>query len=601
MTQLDLENAFRQALDHHRGNRLAEAEGLCRKILEVEPRHFDSLHLLGVVQAQAGRPADALRHMDAAVKINPRIPPMLNNRGNILKDLGRLAEALVSYEAAIVIAPDYADAHVNRGHALLVLGRLDEALGAYDRAITLRPQDVEAHLGRAGCLMDLRRPSEALSSYDRAATLAPGDPQVHEIRARALFAAKQFENALASCDRALALAPTFAEVYFVRGNALIELKRMEEAFKSFERAIALKPDCAEAYNNRGHALRALGRLKEALASYDRAIALRPDYAGALMSRGMLNLLFGRFAEGWADYEWRLRHTDEPTKRPTIGAPEWRGEALAGRRLIVLSEQGFGDIIQFSRYLPLVRARAGDVVFVVAEKLARLLRSVTQGLQVLHQPPALRPTDLQSALLSLPLRFGIDGATIPAALPYLQPEPELVAHWKGRLGDDGLKIGIAWQASPGAETAGERSVPLAQFAPLARLPGVRLISLQKHLGLDQMAMLPKDVRIEMPGEDFDEGPDAFIDTAAVMANLDLIVTADTVIAHLAGALARPTWVALPHVPDWRWLLDRDDSPWYPTVRLFRQKRANDWDGVFAEIATVLRARSEQREAWMHQDG
>lgn len=593
MTWLDLGNAFRQALDHHSGGRLADAERLCWKILEVEPRHFDSLHLLGIIQAQSGRPADALRHMDAAVKINQRIPPVLNNRGNILKDLGRLAEALASYEAAISIAPNYAEAHANRGHALLVLGRLGEALGAYDRAIALRPYDVEAHLGRAGCLMDLRRPSEALSSYDRAATLAPGDPQVHGIRARALFAAKQFENALASCDRALALAPAYAEVHFVRGNALIELKRMEEAFKSFERAIALKPDYAEAHNNRGHALRALGRLDEALASYDRAIALRPDYAGALMSRGMLNLLCGRFAEGWAEYEWRLRHTDEPTKRPTIGAAEWQGEELAGRRLIVFSEQGFGDIIQFSRYLPLVRARACDVVFVVAERLARLLRPVTQGLQVVHKPPALRPTDLQSALLSLPPRFGIDLATIPAAIPYLQPEPELVSHWRGRLGEDGLKIGIAWQAGPGAETAGERSVPLAQFAPLARLPGIRLVSLQKHVGLDHLATLPDDVKVELLGDGFDDGPDAFIDTAAVMANLDLVVTADTVIAHLAGALGRPTWVALPYVPDWRWLLDRDDSPWYPTVRLFRQKRPNDWDRVFAELATELQARSGPR--------
>jgi tetratricopeptide (TPR) repeat protein len=580
------DETFREALEHHQGGRLAEAERLYLQILEREPRHFDSLHLLGVAQAQSGRPGDALRHIDAAVEIEPRMPPVLNNRGNILKDLGRLADALASYDAAIATKPDYAEAHANRGHTLLALGRLDDALASYDRAMTIRPGDIEALLGRAGCLMDLRRPVEALAGYDLAIGLAPDYAPAHCLRAGALSAMKRFDEALTSCDRALALAPSYAEVHFIRGNVLLELKRADEALVSFERALASNSSYPEAYGNRGHALRLLGRLEEAVTSYDRAIALKPDYTSARMNRGLANLLLGRFAEGWSDYEWRWPRGESSSGRPDAGAPEWQGEDLAGRRLIVFSEQGLGDIIQFARYLPLVAARSNNVTFVVDKKMVRLLQRVTENVEVVDQALVGQTFDFQSLLLSLPLRFGSDLASIPAAVPYLHAEPKRVQAWRARIGEDGFKIGIAWHARPGAFNAGERSIPLSHFGRLARLPGVRLISLQKQIGLDQLTALPKGVMIELLGEEFDEGPDAFVDTAAVIETLDLVIAADTAVAHVAGALARPIWVALPKVPDWRWLLTRNDSPWYPTARLFRQKHAGDWASVFAEIETAL---------------
>jgi hypothetical protein len=397
---------------------------------------------------------------------------------------------------------------------------------------------------------------------------------------------------LASFDRAIALNPNYAEAHNNRGHQLRALGRLDEALASYDRAVAQKPEYAGALNNRGIVLGSLGRFDEALASYDRAIALDPDYADAHMNRALTKLLLGRFAEGWTDYEWRWRQAEFPSKRPEIRAPHWQGEDLTDRRLVVYVEQGIGDAIQFARYLPLVAAH-GRVTFLVARKIARVLRSVTANVEVAHQAPADQTYDFQSPLLSLPLRFATDLRSIPAATPYLHAEPALVDAWRERLGVRGFKIGIAWHASPGAGSAGERSIPLAAFAPLARLPGVRLIGLQKHIGLDQLATLPADVQIELPGEGFDDGADAFIDTAAVMACLDLVVAADTVIVHLAGALARPTWVALPYVPDWRWMLNRMDCPWYPTVRLFRQERAGDWAGVFADIAAELQAKLESR--------
>jgi tetratricopeptide (TPR) repeat protein len=353
--------------------------------------------------------------------------------------------------------------------------------------------------------------------------------------------------------------------------------------------VQLQPDFAEALNHRGSALRELKRLDEALASYDRALQVRPNYADAHNNRGLLRLLLGRFRDGWLDHEWRWNADSVQTKPPTINAKTWRGEDLTGRRIAIYSEQGLGDIIHFARYLPLLVQRGAKVTFSAPTNLNRLLKSLTSDITFVDSLGGRGPFEFQCALMSLPLWFGTELSSIPNAVPYLSGEQALVAVWKKKIGEAGFKIGIAWQGAPGVAIDQGRSVPLSEFAPLARIPGVRLISLQKAHGLEQLGSLPNDVAIETLGKEFDGGADAFIDTAAVMSHLDLIVTSDTSIAHLAGALARPTWVALKYVPDWRWLLDRDDSPWYPTMRLFRQQTAGDWPSVFAKIEQELRSR------------
>ena len=276
----------------------------------------------------------------------------------------------------------------------------------------------------------------------------------------------------------------------------------------------------------------------------------------------------------------------PSKRPKFA--NWHGEDLEGRHLLVFSEQGLGDIIQFARYLPLLARNRCQITFLTGAKLIRLLRPLTSGIEVISTLGTERKFDFQCALMSLPHRFGTDLASIPNSVPYLRAEDALIARWRERIGAHGFKIGIAWQGNPQAPIDRGRSIPLTEYFALARLPGVRLISLQKQHGLDQLGELPDDVTIETLGEDFDNGPDAFVDTAAVMENLDLIITSDTSIAHLAGALGRSTWIALKYVPDWRWLLDREDSPWYPTVRLFRQSERDNWQPVFAKIERELRS-------------
>jgi hypothetical protein len=290
-------------------------------------------------------------------------------------------------------------------------------------------------------------------------------------------------------------------------------------------------------------------------------------------------------DGWRDYEARWTAKGVPIGRPSLNVPEWRGEDIAGRHLLVFAEQGLGDAIQFTRYLPLLVERNARVTFMAKAELHRLLRSLGPGIELVS-PGGGRDFDLQCPLLSLPLQFSTDQASIPRAVRYLTPEKEVCAKWRRIIGTHGLKIGVVWQGRPDTDMDRGRSIPLAEFVPLARLPHVRLISLQKTDGLDQLASLPPDVKIETLGSDFDSGPDAFIDCAAVMSQLDLIITSDTAAAHLAGALGCPTWLVLKHIPDWRWQLDRVDTPWYPTMRLFRQPSNGDWRSVFVEIEHEL---------------
>jgi Tfp pilus assembly protein PilF len=444
------------------------------------------------------------------------------------------------------------------------------------------PEDALACNHRGRELLRSGQFDQALASFDRAIALQPDFAQALNNRGNVLFEMERFEEALASFDRAIALKADFAQAFYNRGLVLRQQQRLEEAVASFDRAIALNPGFARAFNSRANTLRRMNRFEEALASFNAAIALKPDFAGALKNRGMLLLLLGRYTQGWADYEWRWQEI-ETGKRPRRATTAWQGENLQGRRLLVFREQGLGDSLQFVRYLPLLAQRGADVTCLMPPKLLRLLHPLEQGIRFTASVDQDEAFDFHCAMMSLPHRFGTELTSVPADIPYLFAEEALVSHWKNRLGSHGFKVGINWQGDLGKNTIPGRSIALDSFLPLAEIPGVRLISLQKMSG--SPPGMPADLKLETLG-DFDDGPDAFVDTAAVMANLDLIITCDTSVAHLAGALGRPTWVALKSNADWRWLLERSDSPWYPTLRLFRQPRAGDWDAVVREMAGEL---------------
>ncbi len=563
----------------------AQADRLYRAILAVRPREPEALHSLSIVRYQLGRHDEALSLVERLLALRPDFAEAHYSRGTMLQNLGRFEPALASFEKALALAPDNRDALQNRGVTLAALKRFDEALASFDRAIALDRNSVDAHLARGYLLFELERLAESLASYDRVLTLKPDHVVAHNNRGNTLRELGRHAEALASFDRALSLRADYAEAYLNRSNVLKDLGRFEESLADCDRALAIQADLPAALNNRALALQELQRFPEALASFDRAIELDPKHPDRRFSRALLLLLLGNFAKGWPEYEWRRRQRTWRDER--YRGPEWAGEEVAGKRVFLYCEQGLGDTLQFARFARCVAKLGAEVIVGARPRLEGLLERLAGGAKIVRDGERVPDFDLHLPLMSVPSVLGFDPNRVPAERPYLSAEPALIDRWSSRLPPAAFRVGIAWQGNEswrGGDQA--RSIPLSAFAPLGRVPGVTLISLQKNAGVEQLAELPAGMAVETLGADFDARPDAFIDTAAVMSNLDLIVTSDTAVAHLAGALGRPVWIALRHVPEWRWMLDRDDSPWYPTARLFRQRVAGDWGEVSARIAVEL---------------
>ena len=545
-----------QAVALHQRGELAAAEALYRRVLQAAPRQPDALHLLGVLTAQSGRPEEAI--------------------------------ALI--EAAIAEAPGDATFHANLGRACKAAGLAAGALAAFDRALALGAADPGVFNDRGNLLLARDRPEEALASLDRALALRPDYAEALNNRGNALRALDRNQDALESYDRAIALRPDFADAFSNRGNLLQDLDRHEEALSSHDRAIALRPDHVDALANRGVALRALGRHAQALASYDRALALSPAHATARSNRSLCLLQMGEMARGWVEHEWRWQTPRMEAGGRRFAQPPWRGaEDPAGKTILLHAEQGFGDTLQFCRYVAPVSARGGRVVLEAARPLARLLARLDGVAEVISRGDPLPPFDLHCPLMSLPLAFATTLESIPPPAR-LAVDQASVAAWRRRLAAlPGRHVGLVWRGSPlkrhPEDRAADRrrSITLAHFAPLAAVPGVSFVSLQKGEAARQTAAPPPGLTVH----DFTGELGDFADTAALVAALDLVISVDTAVAHLAGTLDRPVWILTPFDADWRWLLGRSDSPWYPTARLFRQPRPGDWGTVMVQVETALR--------------
>jgi tetratricopeptide (TPR) repeat protein len=564
---------------------LLEAERALLRTLEAAPEHVGAHYLLGLIALRRGAFEDAERSLARALAINPKLASAHRQRGLALAQMGRAVEALESFSAALALEPDNAEAFAQRANALQELGRFEDALSDYDRAIALAPGLAPFHNNRGLALCRVERFEEALASFDRALALNPSYALAHKNRGDVLSALNRLTEALAGYDRAIALGGSSGVVLNNRGNVLKEFDRLDEALASYDAAIAVSPQLPEAWYNRGVVLLELKRPTDALASYDRAIALKADYDEALTARGLCKLAMGEFKGGWSDYESRWRVASHPKLHAPTDAPLWSGEDVRDRSILVCAERGLGDIIQFSRFVPRLAERGAQVTFVVPDKLKRIFGSLP--VRAVSAVTDSDRFDFHCALMSLPHVLGASPTGNPLPIPYLAIDRERAAQWKRRIGAHGFKIGICWQGAAwqgGTSTTG-RAIPLSEFRALST-NGVRLVSLQKGDGVERLAT--SGVSIERLGDDFDAGPDAFIDTIAVMEQLDLIVTCDTSIAHVAGARGRPVWIALPHVPEWRWGLEGGTTSWYPTARLFRQRTRGDWSGVFIETASELRA-------------
>lgn len=466
-------------------------------------------------------------------------------------------------------------------------GRLEQAEAAYRRLADAHP----AHFGVAhmlGLVLLQRGQAEAaLPHLERALQMQPAAPDALGHLGDALKALGRYPSALAAYQRKLALRPGDIETLYQCGLVLHELHRFEEAVACHEQALQRRPDGPRLLYSCANALVELGRFDEAMARFDHCIRVQPDFDSAYRNRGILKLLRGDLQGGWPDYERRRPRPGDREIGPV--APDWLGQDLRGKSLLVSDATGLGDGVQFIRYLPLLAARGARVSFLGNPRLFRLFAPLAGQVEFLGQLPAGARFDFHCKLLSLPGLFDTRMDSIPAPVPYLRPEPERVAAWAARIGGEGFRIGIVWKGNPSRTIDAGRSIPLAGFAPIAAIPGVRLISLQKRYGLEQLQALPEGMRVESPGEDFDEGEHAFLDSAALMQHLDLVISSDTSMIHVAGALGRPAFVALKFVPEWRWFLGRDDSPWYPSLRLFRQPHRDDWATVFDDMAAAVRER------------
>ncbi|MDB5440944.1 MAG: hypothetical protein JWM33_3371, partial [Caulobacteraceae bacterium] len=511
-----------------------------------------------------------------ALALRPDDAATHGNRGLALNALARPAEALAAFDQALALNPVHLEAMLGRLAALLSLGRPAEAADAAGAMIAHRPDLARARYGLGLALSALGRHDEAIAAFDVAVALSPGLTDAHLHRGGALYALGRLGEALQAYEQVLALAPGLEQAHYNRGKTLADLDQPEGALAAYDQAIAVRPDNPDSHLNRGATLQELGDWPGALLAYDRAIALEPDHVQAHANLAMAHLALGKLRSGFQLGEWRKR-TREGFGLKRFDHPEWLGGGpISGRRLLVHAEQGLGDTLQFCRYLDLVRAAGAKAVLMCPPALKALLGQSFPQVEVVGEDEPPPDFDLHAALMSLPAAFGTELDSIPGRFPYLRADPARVEAWKGRLGNEGFKIGVAWHCSRVGASIG-KSFPLSLLGPIAALPGVRLISLQKGEGGEQA--LEGKVKIETLGEDFDAGPGAFLDCAAVMESLDLVIAPDTALIHLAGGLDRPVWTALKHAADWRWLIGRGDTPWYRSMRLFRQPQRGDWASVF----------------------
>jgi tetratricopeptide (TPR) repeat protein len=576
----------------HALKRYDEALAACDRCIALQPDYAEAHSNRGNTLRSLRRYDEALAACDRALALAADFAEAHCNRGSALHALRRYDEALASFDRALTLRPAYVDALGNCGAALHALKRYDEALAACDRGIALQPDYAEGHSNRGNTLRSLRRYDEALAACDRALALAPDFAEAHCHRGSALHALQRFDEALTSFDRALALRPAYADAQCNRGAALHALKRYDEALAACDRSIALQPDYAEAHCNRGATLQDLARYEEALTSFSRALVLRPDFAGAHNNEALCRLLMGDFERGWQQHEWRWQTDQLASEKRGFPQPLWLGSGeLAGKTILLHAEQGFGDTLQFCRYVPLVAARGARVVLEVQRPLVALMGTLAGDAQIIARGDPLPAFDLHCPLLSLPLALRTRLDTIPAQTPYLAAQEDKVHAWRDRLGGHAKpRIGLVWAGNPRKELPscnqvdGLRSMEFAKLAPLLEVADCEFYSLQK--GDDAVAQLRAST-LRQHVVDWTDDLRDFSDTAALIENLDLVIAVDTAVAHLAGALNKPIWLLNRYNTCWRWLLDREDSPWYPTARLFRQDASRTWDGVVTRVCAALR--------------
>jgi tetratricopeptide (TPR) repeat protein len=563
--------------------RIQEAVDSYGRAVALDAGYADALLNRGNCLFRLGDQIRAEEAYRRAISARPTYAAAHSNLGNLLREMGHLDDALSFHLRAVELNQEVASYHFNLANVLKDLNELDSALKSYDHALQIQPLYLAALENKGGVLMDLGHFEDALASYQQVIALQPTDSKGYSNRGGALVALRRFDEAIQCFERAIEIDPADSQAYMNGGIALIGAGRLDAAIDSLTRAVSINPRYAEAHSNLGLALKAAKQFSEAVDQFDRAIGIQPELAEAHWNKGLTKLLLGDLQSGWRSYEWRWKTKNYLRSARDFAQPLWLGQAsLAGKTILVHSEQGLGDTIQFCRYLPFLAAQGARVVFELPRGLLVLLQNL-QGIdRLIVQGEPLPETDFHCPLLSLPLAFETTLATIPSARKYLEPDPSRLTMWSGRLGQKTRpRIGLVWSGNSRHSNNHNRSIPLTSV--LCHLPKqLDYVSLQRELTDADQRLL--DLHPEI--RHFGSGLQDFADTAALCALVDLVISVDTSVAHLSGALGRPTWVLLPYLPDWRWLLDREDSPWYPSVKLYRQASAGDWGSTLLRVARVL---------------
>lgn len=650
--QTDISADIKAAIKHHQAGNFEKAEMIYRRILQVSPKSFDALHLLGLIAYQTKKYDAAIDYITRATIINPNEAKAFNhlglalagkgdavnalgnymkaislnpgyaetyinlgnllkstgdiegaiknyekavdlkqngekaynNLGNALKDKGDIEGAIANYRKALNLNPGFAEAYYNLGSIYRDRGEADEAAMNYRKAIELNPHFLQAYNNLGNVLKDMGNMDEAILNYRKALELDPDSATIYNNLGLVLESKGDLDSAMINYEKAISLNPHCAETYNNIGNVFAFKGETGKAVEQYEKALRSDPDYVEAYNNLGALFVNKGDTERAIQYYSQAISLRPGYAQAHFNLGLVLLLTKQFKQGWQEYEWRFKTSD--FLFPSFNMPAWEGSSLDGKVIYVRCEQGIGDTIQFARYVSLLSLfNPGKIIFRPNAGLEQLFRNSGLGADIVDNSISDEAMhfDTYVPLLSLPAIFGTDEDNIPSRSRYLYAEKEKINDYREIYFDnDSFKIGIVWKGNPKHKKDRFRSLSLSFFCGISSLPGVKVYSLQKGHGEEELANIQEDI-IDL-GKTFHD----FSDTAAAIENLDLIVGVDTSVVHLSGALGKPTWILLPYVPDWRWFLDSELSPWYESFKLFRQVRSGDWHDVMERVCKKIKS-------------
>lgn len=579
---MDINKAIHLASEYFQAGNLKQAEHVCKKILRIQPNNADTLHLLGIICYQFRNYDSAITYMKRALQFNPYNADAYFNLGNTFIETGQPDEAITCYQNTLQLNPNILDAYNNLGNAFMEKGKIDNAILSYQRAIQINPRVVDTYTNLGSALIKKGQFDEAISCYQKALQINPHVAIAHCNLGDAFQEKGQLDEAISCYQKALEINPYFDNPYNSLGTAFHKKGQYDLAISYYQKALQLNSDFTLAYCNMAKALHSKGQVDEAITYFQKALQLEPDLADAHVNMSLALLLSGDFKQGWREYEWRQKLRD--FYKRDFSQPFWDGSDISGLTILIHAEQGYGDTIQFIRYAPLIAQRGAKVMVECLKELASLLKNVEGIDNIIVRDEQLPEFDVHCPLLSLPLVFNTALESIPANIPYITADMILVQKWRDKIKSDNskLKIGLTWSGNPKHVDDQNRSCPLEIFSSFRQLNNITFYSLQKGEAAEQVKNSLEGLKFF----DYTEELNDFSDTAAFIENLDLIISVDTAVAHLAGALGKPVWTLLPFVPDWRWMLNREDSLWYPTMRLFRQPTLGDWKSVIDKVAEEL---------------